>query len=174
MSDTVLSAGSTSSYKLVKPSKKSTVGIAFQNEKDGSISVANIRDNGLASKTGLRVGDRVTEVNGVPMDDKTSKDAANLIRKSQGEVTITAQSFDEMPIEEIATEDEMVVTTDEEGERKMIFPNEAGLSSFPLGFIIVVLQVVAVYNLYTFFDYGNVDTFTTQEYIIYRDIMVMH
>ncbi len=160
MSHTVLSSGTTSSYKVVKPSKKTIVGIAFQNDEDGSISVANIRDNGLAARTGIRVGDRVKEINGVPMDNKTSADAAGMIRDSTGEVYITAVSFDEGA----PAEDE---------ESAQLFPNEAGLSSFPLGFTIIVLQVVAAYVMFTYFDYGSVGEFSTQEYIIYRDIMVM-
>jgi len=166
MSDTVLSFGSASSHKIVKPSKKTIVGIAFKNEEDGGISVAKIRDNGLAARSGIRVGDRVQEINGVSMENKSSSDAANLIRESHGDVIITAMS-----VEEIFSEMEVEEDVTEKGNKW--FPDEAALSSFPLGFVVVVLQVVAAYVIFTYFDYGSVGDFTTQQYIIYRDIMVM-
>ncbi len=43
----------------------------------------------------------------------------------------------------------------------------------PLGATIGGLQVLAVAIIFSFFSYGDVDEFTTEKYVIFRDIMVM-
>lgn len=42
-----------------------------------------------------------------------------------------------------------------------------------LGKVILGVQVVAAAVIFLFFSYDSVDEFTTQKYIIFRDIMVM-
>eukprot|EP00934_Nitzschia_sp_Nitz4_P003452 Nitzschia sp. Nitz4//scaffold419_size8899//2837//4199//NITZ4_009109-RA/size8899-snap-gene-0.0-mRNA-1//-1//CDS//3329551391//3442//frame0 len=49
----------------------------------------------------------------------------------------------------------------------------AAASSKTFGMVVLGVEVVVVLALLFMFDYGNVDDFTTQKYIIVRDIMVM-
>lgn len=49
----------------------------------------------------------------------------------------------------------------------------ASATSGILGMVLVIIQVVAAAVIFIFFSYDGVNDFTTQKYIIFRDIMVM-
>ena len=69
----------------------------------------------------------------------------------------------------------MDVTNEESGliSNNNASTNLAASMSGPLGFIIAGLQVVALAMIMSLYSYGDVEEFTTEKYIIFRDIMVM-
>ena len=77
-----------------KPSKDSKVGIAFSRQAENHpLTVKLIREEGLFFESELKAGFVVDSINGIPMTYKTPKDAADELRKSDGEVTIVAKIF---------------------------------------------------------------------------------
>jgi ammonium transporter Rh len=156
---------SISSYsaKIDKASARSKVGISFGAEDD-SVTITKIEENSLAAKTDLQEGDKVTAINGVSTENLSARDSIKLVRKAKSEVTIDVEKV-------IDVEEDLEMATEETG--LLGGKDVAASMSGPLGTIIVGVQVVVAVLLFLFFDYASAEEFDQNEYMIFRDIMVM-
>ena len=76
---------------VTKPTKESKVGIAFtQTTSEAPLIIKLIRDESLFATTELRPGLLVLNVCGVDVTGQTAKDAADILRLHEGDVTVVA------------------------------------------------------------------------------------
>jgi C-terminal processing protease CtpA/Prc len=76
---------------VTKAAKADKVGIAFtQATKEAPLIIKLIREESLFSHTELQAGLLVISVNGVDIAGQTAKEAADLLREAEGEVTVVA------------------------------------------------------------------------------------
>lgn len=175
-----MSVQSYSSFKLVKQSPSSKVGVTFINDDEGNLRVAKLTPNGLAEANGLKIGDIVTEINGISVSHTHKYIAAKMVREANGDLNIVTSTHS---VEEISTEDpgpeiygdveRAASPASKSGVMQLMIHDEALFNMYPLSFILVTLQIVVVMVLYSGFTYGDLQNFTINQYIIYRDIMVM-
>jgi membrane-associated protease RseP (regulator of RpoE activity) len=79
------------SYSVKFDKKKGDkVGIVIKSD-DGSVSIASIKPESIASGSILKVGDIIISINGKSVNGMSSKDTAELLRKSKGSVEIVAE-----------------------------------------------------------------------------------
>jgi len=91
------------SYSVnIDKKKGDKVGIVITSD-DVSISIASIKPDSLASGSNLKVGDRIVSINGKSVNGLSSKDTAELLRKSKGSVEIVAD--DRAALEALADAD---------------------------------------------------------------------
>jgi len=146
------------SYSVtIRKAKPSTLlGVTLSSDDNG-VKVSSIEPNSLAAESGLNEGDKIISINGHSVGS-SHKETAELLRSSTGPIQIIASFDGEL-------DEEALLGDDGNGFAESL--------SGMLGFVILVVQVVAAGALFYLFDYGSVDDFTTQQYIVFRDIMVM-
>ena len=159
----------TYSVTLEKKTPSSKFGVAFQNDEDGSVVVRDISKNGVAANSALKEGDKIKSINGKEVTGMTAKETATLmVRAPSGPLNIVASYDEEMEMDEesspLVIKAETILLNDGKIAQSM---------SGMLGLVILFVQVVAAFVICAYFDYGSTDDFTTQQYIIFRDIMVM-
>lgn len=89
------------SATVTKETLESKVGIAFARKSDTSpLTIKLIREAGLFAETELKAGMVVDSINGTPMTWSSAKDAADALKASEGEVTISAIVFKATAIKE--------------------------------------------------------------------------
>lgn len=160
---------SRSSYLIKKESRTSKIGLALKNDEDGVLRVGRLAPDGLALTNGLRVGDVVTEINGIPVTTTDRYVAAKMLRDAKGDLNImTAVSIDDS-LQGHSFDVEVVDRTIPETE--MFDMSHAHM--YPLSFVLVSVQAFSALFIYNLFDYGTIDDFATSKYIVFRDIMVM-
>lgn len=149
------------------------MGISFLNDEDGNLRVSKLAKNGLAESNGLKVGDLVAEINGVPVSNADKYVAAKMIREAKGELNIVTATpsggINDSLAQGKSFDLEIATTTIPEKPT----PDEAELNIFPLSFLLICVQAMAALFLCNYFVYGEVDEFATAKYIVFRDIMVM-
>ena len=162
------------SYSVILPKQtaKSKFGVGFTTSEDkNDVIIKSIAPDSVAASSDLKLGDKVVSVNGEPIQGsgKTAKEtAAILSRAPPGGLEIVA-SYDEETL--------LLPENVEKGGSESASYFDDGLiaesMSGMLGLVIAAVQVVAAAAIFMYFDYGEVGDFTTQQYIIFRDIMVM-
>ena len=164
-----LNSGASKTTVLQKKTAKTRLGLVFVSGND-RVKVSDISPNSLADKSDIQVGDKVLTINGRDVNGMSSKDTASLLRKSTGPVAIVtevegkdAASDIEAPLIEPIMEEPFMI------DDYAIAQSMSGM----LGSVILVVQVVAAAVIFLLFSYGKTEDFTTQQYIIFRDIMVM-
>ena len=160
--------------KLVKESQQSKVGVTFRNDDDGNLRVSKLDPNGLAGSNGLRVGDIVTEINGIPVTTTDRYVAAKMLREAEGDLNIVAAASADFSTDDGFFDIKVAnVSKSPEQVMQLIVHDEALLNLYPLSFVLVVFQALVCMILYHGFEYDSLDNFTMDKYVIYRDIMVM-
>ena len=91
MSVSAVSSASTYSFKLHKKSKATKVGVLFKTYEQG-VKVAEISPGSLALNSSLRVGDKILSINGTKVVDMSAKETASVLRSTDGEVEIIAET----------------------------------------------------------------------------------
>ena len=164
-----LISSASKSTVLEKKNVTTRLGIVFTSGADG-VKVSDISPNSLADESDIKVGDKILAINGQDVNGMSSKDTASLLRKSTGPVTIMtevdeedAPSDIEAPLIEPVKEESSII------DEHAIAQSMSGM----LGSVILAVQVVAAAAFFLMFSYGKTEDFTTQQYIIFRDIMVM-
>ena len=85
---------STITGTVVKSSKDVSVGIGFaQKDESSPLMIKLVRDDGLFAATDLVPGLEALEVNGQDVVGKSAKEAANLLRSADGEVSVVAKGI---------------------------------------------------------------------------------
>ena len=170
---------SESTYSVVinKPKPSSVVGASFIADEEG-IKVASITPDGLAAGTDLKKGDKVISINGQSVESMTAKESVSILRSAKGPVEIVAvmpsiEDEGEEIEDDMEDEEAPLIAKSDEGEAPLDDGKIAESMSSDLGLVILLVQVVAAVGIFKHFDYGEVDEFTTQKYIIFRDVMVM-
>ena len=164
-----LNSGASKTTVLQKKTANTRLGLVFVSGNDG-VKVSDISPNSLADKSDIQVGDKVLTINGRDVNGMSSSDTASLLRKSTGPVAIVTEVEEEDAASDI--EDPLIEPVKEESS--MIDDHAIAQSmSGMLGSVILVVQVVAAAVIFLLFSYGKTEDFTTQQYIIFRDIMVM-
>ena len=107
--------------KVTKSSKDTKCGISIQRDRDiDEIMVTNVKEGGLFEGTGIKAGDKALTINGTPCP-KSTKEAINLIREAEGEVTVVAismgESTDETPAEPAGEKEEAEDAPAEKAEK---------------------------------------------------------
>lgn len=165
----VLSSDTTSSYKISKTSQKSKVGLTFRNDEDGNLRIGKLTPGGPAEANGLKVDDLVTEINGVSVENTDRYRAAQMIRDAEGDLNIVTANSVDASIS--MANNQSYDTIDPIEEEEVI--GMATLNKYPLAFVLICIQAFAALVLCSRFEYGEVDEFAPEKYIIFRDIMVM-
>ena len=81
------------SFRISTEGKYSGVGSIMRNI-DSVITVVEMYENSPSYQAGLRIGDRILEVNGEETKGKSSKDVANIVRGAPGtEIVFTVKSY---------------------------------------------------------------------------------
>ena len=76
---------------VTKATKDTKVGIIFaRSNKTGSLTVKQLVDGGLFSKTDIKVGYEILSINGTSVVGSESKEVASLIKSLEGDVTVVA------------------------------------------------------------------------------------
>ena len=169
MMSSVVTGASQSSFMIKKQSQTSKIGLALKNDEDGVLRIGRLAPDGLAMANGLRVGDVVTEINGVPVTTTDRYTAAKMLREAEGDLNITTA----------VSADDILTRTSFEAEDNLMDISEretfdvAHVHKFPLSFVLLSVQGFAAVFIYNLFDYGDVSNFATPKYIVFRDIMVM-
>jgi len=169
---------------LVKTDSTTRLGISFSSV-DGQVKVSGIAPKSLASKTDLREGDKVVTINGKSVSGMDSKNTAALLRSVSGPIEIIAESEQEEEeatklndVEE-ANSSSFLLAMEKNTTSSTLFEEQESFASFAstmsraLGLVISTLQVLVTIVLLFKFQYGNVEEYSTQKYIVFRDIMVM-
>jgi membrane-associated protease RseP (regulator of RpoE activity) len=153
---------------LEKPTPQAKFGISFAKAEDGSVVVKNVDEKGLAATSALKEGDKIKSINGKDVSSMTAGETARMMSKApSGPISIIASFDEEVGAEEsspLLLKEETIVIDDGK-----IAQSQSGM----LGTVIFVVQCLAAIIISIYFDYGTVDEFTTEKYIIFRDIMVM-
>lgn len=159
----------TYSVTLEKKSPTSKFGVAFRNGDDGSVIVQNISKDSVAADSQLKEGYKIISINGQDVTGMTAKAAANLMVKApSGPLSIVASHCDE----EMGIDESSSLIPKE--ENNLLDDGKIAQSmSGTLGLVILMVQLIAVIVVWVKFGYSSVDKFTTEKYIIFRDIMVM-
>ncbi len=83
-----MSVATDSSYSVkFNKGKGEKIGISFV-KKDGGISIANVKPDGIASQTVMKEGDKVISINGKSLEGHSSQSAAKALRNSSGPIEI--------------------------------------------------------------------------------------
>ena len=157
----------TYSVTLEKATPQTKFGISFAKADDGSIVVRNVDEKGLAASSALKEGDKIKSINGKDVSTLSAGETARMMSKApSGPISIVASFDEEVGAEESSPllKEETILIDD-----GTIARSESGM----LGNVIFVVQCLAAIIISMYFDYGAVDEFTTEKYIIFRDIMVM-
>jgi C-terminal processing protease CtpA/Prc len=78
-----------------KASADSKVGIGLKADDGGNVVISSLAENGLFAGSDLRVGMRVTGINGKPCRGMAKEEAIRLIRESPGQVSISATEMEQ-------------------------------------------------------------------------------
>lgn len=73
---------------IVKPMQNIKVGIRFGADKNGILTISNLKANSLAYQAGLRIGNQVKSINGTDVLNCVPRDAAKQISESTGVVRL--------------------------------------------------------------------------------------
>eukprot|EP00980_Cylindrotheca_fusiformis_P001476 scaffold345_cov134-Cylindrotheca_fusiformis.AAC.87 len=78
---------------VFKESKDQKCGIHFrQKSPDDPITISSLAEDGLFANTDLRIGMQVVSINGTDVDGFTRRKAMKLLKHTEGELTVVAQS----------------------------------------------------------------------------------
>jgi C-terminal processing protease CtpA/Prc len=81
-----------SSYSVnIDKKEGDKIGVSFVTKDDGAIVIANVKPDGLASKTDMKDGDRLVSINGKSLDGFDSQSAAKALRNSSGPIEIVLE-----------------------------------------------------------------------------------
>lgn len=131
------SVATDTSYSVkIKKKKGDKIGVTLFKSEDGSISVSNIRPNTPAAKTNLKLGDKILTINGKNAEEFSSKEAAEFLQKSKGEVEIVLDDAGAEP-------DPSVVTTPEEIVDDEPVQNKDAKDYFTAASSVVILKDIA-------------------------------
>lgn len=73
-------------FHFVKPKPNMKVGLRFGSNRMGGLTISNIKPNGIASTTGLCIGDLVHTINGIEVKNTPPKKAAGILLSASGVV----------------------------------------------------------------------------------------
>ena len=155
---------------LKKKTSNARLGLSFSSGDDG-VRIVDISPNSAAADADMNTGDKVLSINGKNVNDMSSKNAAALLRKSTGAIVIVIeqQNDDDKDVEAVP-----LIEGTRDKESSIINDHAINQSmSGKLGGVIILVQAVAAAVIFLLFSYGRPEDFTTQQYIIFRDIMVM-
>eukprot|EP00979_Chaetoceros_neogracilis_P000074 scaffold18_cov238-Chaetoceros_neogracile.AAC.1 len=155
---------------LKKKTSNARLGLSFSSGDDG-VRIVDISPNSAAADADMNTGDKVLSINGKNVNDMSSKNAAALLRKSTGAIVIVIeqQNDDDKDVEAVP-----LIEGTRDKESSIINDHAINQSmSGKLGGVILLVQAVAAAVIFLLFSYGRPEDFTTQQYIIFRDIMVM-
>jgi hypothetical protein len=72
--------------EFLKPRYDQKVGLRFGSDSSNNLMISNIKPNGLASKSGLRIGDIIRTLNGGDASDMSPREAATMLLEFSGVV----------------------------------------------------------------------------------------
>lgn len=85
--------------EINKPSKEDKVGLRFGADRNGNLTVSNVKSGSLAALAGLQIGDMVKSINGENVESYSPKAAAEMMLDATGVVKVEVAHSDDNSVE---------------------------------------------------------------------------